>query len=93
MKVPESALIAAHMRKRPELMARYLIKFIFPEDVLVRSNVYGARTGMDPLDHNKISALRGQWNAGKLIWNEHQFALQTVFPLMHNEFNTHFVFK
>ncbi|XP_057175772.1 BEN domain-containing protein 2 isoform X1 [Triplophysa rosa] len=58
VKVPESALTAAHMRKRPELIARYLIKFIFPEDVLVRSNVYGARTGMDPLDHNKISALR-----------------------------------
>ncbi|KAA0706768.1 BEN domain-containing protein 2 [Triplophysa tibetana] len=60
VKVPESALTAAHMRKRPELIARYLIKFIFPEDVLVRSNVYGARTGMDPLDHNKISALRNQ---------------------------------
>ncbi|XP_056589864.1 BEN domain-containing protein 2 isoform X2 [Triplophysa dalaica] len=58
VKVPESALTAAHMRKRPEHIARYLIKFIFPEDVLVHSNVYGARTGMDPLDHNKISALR-----------------------------------
>ncbi|XP_052451112.1 BEN domain-containing protein 2-like [Carassius gibelio] len=41
VKVPEHALYAAHLRTRPELSARYLIKFIFPEDVLVRSNVYG----------------------------------------------------
>lgn len=58
VKVPMSALSEAHMRKRPELIARYLIKFIFPEDVLVRSNVYGARHGIEPLNHNKITALR-----------------------------------
>ncbi|XP_065142561.1 BEN domain-containing protein 2 isoform X3 [Paramisgurnus dabryanus] len=58
VKVPEFVLSAAHLRTRPELIARYLIKFIFPEDVLVRSNVYGARRGIQPLDHNKISALR-----------------------------------
>nr|XP_055044352.1 BEN domain-containing protein 2 isoform X1 [Misgurnus anguillicaudatus] len=58
VKVPEFVLSAAHLRTRPELIARYLIKFIFPEDVLVRSNVYGARHGIQPLDHNKISALR-----------------------------------
>ncbi len=61
MKVPEFALSAAHLRTRPELVARYLIKFIFPEDVLVRSNVYGGmRRGIQALDHNKISALRGE---------------------------------
>ncbi len=61
MKVPEFALSAAHLRTRPELIARYLIKFIFPEDVLVRSNVYGGmRRGIQALDHNKISALRGE---------------------------------
>lgn len=59
VKVPEFALSAAHLRTRPELVARYLIKFIFPEDVLVRSNVYGGmRRGIQALDHNKISALR-----------------------------------
>ncbi|XP_052397615.1 uncharacterized protein LOC127945087 isoform X3 [Carassius gibelio] len=59
VKVPEFALSAAHLRTRPELIARYLIKFIFPEDVLVRSNVYGGmRRGIQALDHNKISALR-----------------------------------
>ncbi|XP_067226941.1 BEN domain-containing protein 2 isoform X2 [Chanodichthys erythropterus] len=59
VKVPGFALSAAHLRTRPELIARYLIKFIFPEDVLVRSNVYGGmRRGIQALDHNKISALR-----------------------------------
>ncbi|XP_051515785.1 BEN domain-containing protein 2 isoform X2 [Myxocyprinus asiaticus] len=59
VKVPEFALSAAHLRTRPELIARYLIKFLFPEDVLLRSNVYGgARHGIQPLDRNRISALR-----------------------------------
>ncbi|XP_073679797.1 BEN domain-containing protein 2 [Garra rufa] len=59
VRVPEFALSAAHLRTRPELIARYLIKFIFTEDVLVRSNVYGGvRRGIQALDHNKISALR-----------------------------------
>ncbi|XP_073794780.1 uncharacterized protein isoform X1 [Danio rerio] len=59
VKVPEFALSAAHLRTRPELVARYLIRFIFPEDVLVNSNVYGGvRRGIHALDHNKISALR-----------------------------------
>lgn len=61
VKVPEFALSAAHLRTRPELVARYLIRFIFPEDVLVHSNVYGGvRRGIHALDHNKISALRGE---------------------------------
>ncbi|XP_072552324.1 BEN domain-containing protein 2 [Salminus brasiliensis] len=59
VKVPQFAIYMAWQRPSAALAARYLIKFIFPEDVLVKSNVYGnAEYGMEPLDHNKISALR-----------------------------------
>ncbi|XP_036448373.1 BEN domain-containing protein 2 [Colossoma macropomum] len=59
VKVPQYAMYTAWQRPNAPLVARYLIKFMFPEDVLVRSNVYGnAEYGMEPLDHNKISALR-----------------------------------
>ncbi|XP_026888898.2 BEN domain-containing protein 2 isoform X1 [Electrophorus electricus] len=59
VKVPQAALFGAWQRPRPSLVARYLIRFMFSEDVLVQSNVYGnAEHGIQPLDHNKISALR-----------------------------------
>ncbi|XP_037397447.1 BEN domain-containing protein 2 isoform X1 [Pygocentrus nattereri] len=59
VKVPQYAMYTAWQRPNAPLVARYLVKFIFPEDVLVRSNVYGnAEYGMEPLDHNKITALR-----------------------------------
>ncbi|KAI4872851.1 hypothetical protein NFI96_030121, partial [Prochilodus magdalenae] len=59
VKVPQYAMYTAWQRPSAPLVARYLIKFMFTEDVLVRSNVYGnAEYGMEPLDHNKISALR-----------------------------------
>uniref|UniRef100_A0A803JCZ6 BEN domain-containing protein n=3 Tax=Xenopus tropicalis TaxID=8364 RepID=A0A803JCZ6_XENTR len=46
-------------KSRPELAARFLIKQIFPDDVLVISNVYGSPDrGVPPLDPNKIGALR-----------------------------------
>ncbi|KTG07226.1 hypothetical protein cypCar_00035598 [Cyprinus carpio] len=72
VRVPEFALSAAHLRTCPELIARYL-KFIFPEDVLVRSNVYGGmRRGIQALNHNKISALRDeisdQGHCSLLLW-------------------------
>ncbi|TRY54905.1 hypothetical protein DNTS_021323 [Danionella cerebrum] len=61
VKVPENVLSAAHLRKRPELIARYLIKVLFPEEVLLHSNVYGGpQYGIQALDPNRISALRGQ---------------------------------
>ncbi|XP_066529436.1 BEN domain-containing protein 2-like [Hoplias malabaricus] len=59
VKVPPAAIYTASHRPSAPLAARHLIKFIFTEDVLVRSNVYGsAEYGMEPLDPNKISALR-----------------------------------
>ncbi|XP_029114247.1 uncharacterized protein zgc:113423 isoform X2 [Scleropages formosus] len=59
VKVPQSAMSTARLRTRPELVARFLIKYLFPEHVLVKSNVYGNREhGIQALDQNKISALR-----------------------------------
>ncbi|XP_060793776.1 BEN domain-containing protein 2-like [Neoarius graeffei] len=59
VKVPQFAMYSALERPNPPLVARHLIRFIFPEEVLVQSNVYGnAKYGILPLDHNKISALR-----------------------------------
>ncbi|KAL4656889.1 BEN domain-containing protein 2 isoform X1 [Arapaima gigas] len=59
VKVPQSAMSTARQRTRPELVARFLIKYLFPEHVLVKSNVYGNREhGIQALDQNKISALR-----------------------------------
>ena len=61
MKVPQYAMYTALQRARPELAARVLIKYMFPEDVLVVSNVHGnPESGIRPLDHNKLSALRGE---------------------------------
>lgn len=61
VKVPQFAMYSALQRPNPALVARYLIRFLFPEEVLVQSNVYGnAKYGILPLDHNKISALRGE---------------------------------
>ncbi|XP_018105135.1 uncharacterized protein LOC108709626 isoform X1 [Xenopus laevis] len=46
-------------KARPELAARFLIKQLFPDDVLIKSNVYGSPDrGVLPLDPNKIGALR-----------------------------------
>ncbi|XP_017342196.1 BEN domain-containing protein 2 [Ictalurus punctatus] len=59
VKVPQFVMYSALQRPNPPLVARYLIRFIFPVEVLVQSNVYGnAKYGIQPLDHNKISALR-----------------------------------
>ncbi|NWY74241.1 BEND2 protein, partial [Erithacus rubecula] len=59
VQLPFSVIYVAKGKTRPELSARYLIRHMFPEDVLVRSNVYGSLDrGMSPLDSNKINALR-----------------------------------
>ncbi|XP_062872175.1 BEN domain-containing protein 2-like [Trichomycterus rosablanca] len=59
VKVPQYAMLLALQRQTPTLVARHLIRFLFPEDLLVQSNVYGnGKHGIQPLDHNKISALR-----------------------------------
>ncbi|XP_069492921.1 BEN domain-containing protein 2 isoform X2 [Ambystoma mexicanum] len=59
IQLPFSVLYVAKGKPRPELSARFLIRALFPEDVLVKSNVYGNKErGMAPLDCNKINALR-----------------------------------
>lgn len=61
MQLPVSVLYVAKGKSRPELSARYLIRHLFTEDVLVKSNVYGnIERGMSPLDCNRINALRGK---------------------------------
>ncbi|NXR56388.1 BEND2 protein, partial [Hippolais icterina] len=59
VQLPFSVIYVAKGKTRPELSARYLIRHMFPEDVLVKSNVYGSLDrGMNPLDSNKVNALR-----------------------------------
>ncbi|NXY86937.1 BEND2 protein, partial [Alcedo cyanopectus] len=59
VQLPFSVIYVAKGKSRPELSARYLIRHMFTEDVLVKSNVYGnLDRGMRPLDCNKINALR-----------------------------------
>ncbi|XP_010723807.1 BEN domain-containing protein 2 [Meleagris gallopavo] len=59
VQLPVSVIYVAKGKSRPELSARYLIRHLFTEDVLVKSNVYGnIERGMSPLDCNRINALR-----------------------------------
>ncbi|XP_041066631.1 uncharacterized protein LOC121290346 isoform X2 [Carcharodon carcharias] len=59
VELPASVIHLAKQRARPELAARFLIRHLFPDSVLLRSNVYGAiRKGKAPLDCNKINAVR-----------------------------------
>ncbi|XP_061855245.1 BEN domain-containing protein 2 isoform X2 [Colius striatus] len=59
VQLPFSVIYVAKGKSRPELSARYLIRHLFTEDVLVKSNVYGnLERGMRPLDCNRINALR-----------------------------------
>ncbi|XP_020863123.1 BEN domain-containing protein 2 isoform X2 [Phascolarctos cinereus] len=59
VQLPFSVIYVAKGKSRPELSARYLIRHLFTEEVLVKSNVYGSlERGMCPLDCNRINALR-----------------------------------
>uniref|UniRef100_A0A5F8GCR7 BEN domain containing 2 n=1 Tax=Monodelphis domestica TaxID=13616 RepID=A0A5F8GCR7_MONDO len=59
VQLPFSVIFVAKGKSRPELSARYLIRHLFTEEVLVKSNVYGSlEHGMSPLDCNRINALR-----------------------------------
>ncbi|XP_041255624.1 BEN domain-containing protein 2 [Onychostruthus taczanowskii] len=59
VQLPFSIIYVAKGKVRPELSARFLIRHMFPEELLVKSNVYGSLDrGMSPLDSNKINALR-----------------------------------
>ncbi|NXF34305.1 BEND2 protein, partial [Nyctibius bracteatus] len=59
VQLPFSVIYVAKGKSRPELSARYLIRHMFPEDVLVKSNVYGnLERGISPLESNRINALR-----------------------------------
>ncbi|KAG9492664.1 hypothetical protein GDO78_000909 [Eleutherodactylus coqui] len=59
VQLPFSVIYIGKGKSRPELSARYLIRHLFTEEVLVKSNVYGnVDRGVLPLDSNRIAALR-----------------------------------
>ncbi|KAM3933503.1 BEN domain-containing protein 2 isoform 1-T2 [Leptodactylus fuscus] len=59
VQLPFSVIYIGKGKSRPELSARYLIRHLFTEEILVKSNVYGnAERGVLPLDSNRIAALR-----------------------------------
>nr|XP_012423910.1 PREDICTED: BEN domain-containing protein 2 [Odobenus rosmarus divergens] len=59
VQLPHSVLYIAKGKSRPELAARYLVRKLFTEEVLVKSNVYGnLGYGMNALNPNRINALR-----------------------------------
>uniref|UniRef100_A0A8C8SPB5 BEN domain-containing protein n=1 Tax=Pelusios castaneus TaxID=367368 RepID=A0A8C8SPB5_9SAUR len=59
VRLPFSIIYVAKGKTRPELSARFLVRHLFTEDVLLKSNVYGnLERGMCPLDCNRINALR-----------------------------------
>ncbi|EFB28544.1 hypothetical protein PANDA_001839, partial [Ailuropoda melanoleuca] len=59
IRLPHSVLNVAKGKSRPELAARYLIRNLFTEEVLIKSNVYGNMGhGMYALNPNRINALR-----------------------------------
>ncbi|XP_039770141.1 BEN domain-containing protein 2 isoform X2 [Ornithorhynchus anatinus] len=75
VQLPFSVIYVAKGKSRPELSARYLIRHLFTEEVLVKSNVYGnLERGMCPLDCNRINALRGVFSLPgskqRFIWRE-----------------------
>ncbi|KAM9320067.1 BEN domain-containing protein 2 [Gastrophryne carolinensis] len=59
VQLPFSVIYIGKGKPRPELSARYLIRHLFLEEILVKSNVYGnLERGVLPLDPNRIGALR-----------------------------------
>ncbi|CAJ0922388.1 unnamed protein product, partial [Ranitomeya imitator] len=59
VQLPFSVIYIGKGKSRPELSARYLIRHLFSEEILVKSNVYGNMDrGVLPLDSNRIAALR-----------------------------------
>jgi hypothetical protein len=55
-----SVLKTAKSHLRPDLSAKYIVLHLFPEEVLIASNVYGnMECGLFALDPNRIDALRG----------------------------------
>ncbi|XP_077001039.1 BEN domain-containing protein 2 isoform X2 [Tamandua tetradactyla] len=59
IQLPYSIIDKAKEKPCPELSARYLIRNLFTDEVLIKSNVYGSRgRGMCALNSNRINALR-----------------------------------
>ncbi|RXM32692.1 BEN domain-containing protein 2 [Acipenser ruthenus] len=59
VRVAHSVMLAARQKRKPESAARFLIRHIFPDRVLLKSNVHGSKErGIPALDFSKISALR-----------------------------------
>uniref|UniRef100_A0A8C6MT27 BEN domain containing 2 n=1 Tax=Mus spicilegus TaxID=10103 RepID=A0A8C6MT27_MUSSI len=59
IQIPYSVLKTAKSHLRPDLSAKYIVLHLFPEEVLIASNVYGnMECGLFALDPNRIDALR-----------------------------------
>uniref|UniRef100_A0A8C2LZW9 BEN domain containing 2 n=1 Tax=Cricetulus griseus TaxID=10029 RepID=A0A8C2LZW9_CRIGR len=59
IQIPYSVLKIAKARLLPYMSAKYIILHLFPEEILIRSNVYGnLECGLFALDPNRIEALR-----------------------------------
>ncbi|XP_041115074.1 BEN domain-containing protein 2-like [Polyodon spathula] len=59
VRIAHSVMLAARQKRKPESAARFLIRHIFPDRVLLKSNVHGSKErGIPALDFSKISALR-----------------------------------
>lgn len=54
-----SHLVAAQKKTTPEHAACYLVRVLFSKEVLICSSVGITSQGCQPLDPNKIAALRG----------------------------------
>lgn len=77
IQLPHSVLNIAKGKSRPELAARYLIRNLFTEEVLIKSNVYGnLGYGMYALNPNRINALRGWLHVEYVRINKRQITLQ-----------------
>lgn len=61
IKVPAAFLIKAREKNKPKYAARYLVRMLFPRDVLMCSSMEGDKArGIKPLDPNWVTGLRGK---------------------------------
>lgn len=71
IQIPYSVLKIAKAHLSPDLSAKYIILHLFPEEVLIGSNVYGnMECGLFALDSNRIDALRGLLHVEHLVLRE-----------------------
>ncbi|XP_053436424.1 LOW QUALITY PROTEIN: BEN domain-containing protein 2, partial [Nycticebus coucang] len=58
VKILQAHLVAAQKKARPEHAACYLVRILFSKEVLINSSVGGNVQGRQPLDPNKLAAIR-----------------------------------